>query len=125
MGFNLGNALAGAVTGFMETGNPWVGAAMGAAGAFGGSTNLGNVAGGLGNGAMGLLNAQSEGFQVAMYGEQLRHQEHMQFNSQAFNEMIDEKSENMREANTLRDVQMSQFRADNQIVKKFVQMIGE
>ncbi len=33
--------------------------------------------------------------------------------------------ENMREINTLRDVQMAQRKADNSITKKFIQSIAE
>jgi hypothetical protein len=87
--------------------------------------SLGNLAGAAGNGAMGLLNAQSEAFQVSMYGEQLQHQEQMQLVSQSFDEMMDQKSENMREQNTLRDVQMAQRKADNAITKKFIESITE
>jgi hypothetical protein len=49
----------------------------------------------------------------------------MQTQSQAFDEMMDEKSESMREVNTLRDVQMTQRKADNQITKKFIESITE
>jgi hypothetical protein len=58
-----------------------------------------------------------------MYSEQIRHDEQMQLQSQAFDEMIDQKSEQMREVNTLRDVQMQQRKADNDITKKFIQSI--
>ncbi|MHB8462649.1 MAG: hypothetical protein ACYDA1_08390 [Vulcanimicrobiaceae bacterium] len=92
----------------------------------------GSVVGGLfsaaGNGAqlgaMGGLNAQDEAFQTAMYAEQIRHQESMQMQSTVFNEMIDERSEKMREVNTLRDVQMAQTKADNAVTKKFIESIS-
>ena len=86
---------------------------------------LGNAAGDAGNAAMNALNAQSEGFQVGMYAQQLQHQEHMQMISQSFDEMMDQKSESMRESNTLRDVNMAQRKADNQITKKFIESITE
>jgi hypothetical protein len=60
-----------------------------------------------------------------MYAEQMRHQEQMQVQSQAFDEMMDEKAEQMREVNTLRDVQMQQRKADDQITKKYIQSITE
>jgi hypothetical protein len=38
--------------------------------------------------------------------------------------MMDEKAEQMREVNTLRDVQMVQRKEDNAITKKFIESIG-
>lgn len=87
--------------------------------------SLGNSAGTAGNAAMNALNAQSEMFQTGMYAQELMHDEHMQVISQSFDEMMDERSENMRQSNTLRDVDMAQRRADNAIVKKFVESITE
>jgi hypothetical protein len=54
------------------------------------------------------LNNSDELFQLGMYAQQIQHQEQMQVQSEAFDEMMDEKSEQMREVNTLRDVQMAQ-----------------
>lgn len=126
MSFNIISGLLSAGTGFLESGgNPLVAAGMGIAGATSGGSSAGNLAGSLGNGALGALDAQDEAFQIAMYGEQVRHQEQMQVQSQAFDEMIDEKSESMREINTLRDVQMAQRKADNAITKKFIESITE
>ena len=87
--------------------------------------NAGNAAGDAGNAAMNALAGQSEAFQVGMYAQQLMHQEHMQMISQSFDEMMDEKSESMRQQNTLRDVNMAQRKADNQITKKFIESITE
>jgi len=121
---NIVNALVGGAEGFLMSGGN-VGAALeGAVGMLPGTTAA-NMTGEIGNGALGALDAQSEAFQVSMYGEQVRHQERMQAQSQAFDEMIDEKSEQMREINTLRDVQMAQRKADNAITKKFIQSITE
>ncbi len=92
---------------------------------FTGSGGLGNAAGDAGDAAMGVLNAQSEVFQVGMYAQQLQHQEQMQIISQSFDEMMDQKSETMREQNTLRDVNMAQRKADNAITKKFIESITE
>lgn len=124
MSLNILNGLLSAGEGYVMTGNPLLAAGMGVAGAVTGTTS-GNLAGNLGNGAMGALDAQDESFQVMMYAEQMRHQEQMQVQSQAFDEMMDEKSEQMREVNTLRDVQMAQRKADNQITKKFIESITE
>ncbi len=124
MSFNILGGLLSAGEGYLMTGSPLMAAGMGLAGAAGGTTT-GNLAGGIGNTAIGALDAQDETFQVMMYGEQMRHQEQMQVQSEAFDEMMDEKSEQMREVNTLRDVQMAQRKADNDITKKFIQSITE
>jgi hypothetical protein len=125
MGFNIIGGLLSAGEGLlMSGGNPIAAAAMGVAGATsGGGVTAGNLAGAAGNAAIGALDAQDEAFQVGMYSEQIRHDEQMQLQSQAFDEMIDQKSEQMREVNTLRDVQMQQRKADNDITKKFIQSI--
>ena len=125
MGFNLINAAVSGVEGFLQSGgNPGAAVAMGVAGGLspGGAAAM---AGTVGNGAIGVMNAQQEAFQVAMYGEQIRHQEQMQLQSQSFDEMMDQKAESMREVNSLRDVQMAQRKADNAITKKFIQSITE
>lgn len=124
MGFNIGRGLISGITGILETGNPFAAAAMGIAGGLGGATG-GNIAGAAGNAALGAIDAQNEAFQVSMYGEEVRHQEQLQSQSQAFDDMMAEKSEQMREINTLRDVQMQQRKADNQITKKFIESITE
>jgi hypothetical protein len=89
------------------------------------SSGLGSIVGAGGNLAMSALDAQDEAFQISSYAEQMRHQEQMQTQSQAFDEMMDEKSEQMREVNTLRDVQMAQRKADNATTKKFIESITE
>jgi hypothetical protein len=125
MGFNIGSALLGGITGFLE-GGPIGAAAMGIAGGVsGGGATGGNLTGALGNAGLGVLDAQDEAFQLSMFAEQIHHQEQMQMQSEAFDEMMDEKSEQMREVNTLRDVQMQQRKADDQITKKFIESITE
>ncbi|HLI95490.1 MAG TPA: hypothetical protein VKT72_05295 [Candidatus Baltobacteraceae bacterium] len=124
MSISILNGLMSAGEAYLMTGNPMMAAGMGAMGALEPGTS-GNLAGNLGNGAMGALDAQDENFQVMMYAEEMRHQDQMQVQSEAFNEMMDEKSEQMREVNTLRDVQMAQRKADDGIVKKFVQSITD
>ncbi|MHB8140019.1 MAG: hypothetical protein ACYDHD_01975 [Vulcanimicrobiaceae bacterium] len=86
---------------------------------------VGGIAGGAQNAAMTGLNTQDELFQLGLYGEQMRHQETMQIQSTAFDEAMDERSENMREVNVLRDITMAQRKADDGIVRKFIQMIGQ
>jgi len=111
-----------------ETGNPFAAAGAGILGTVTGNNGggtAGNLTGNAGNGLIGALDAQDEMFQVGQYAEQIRHQEQMQLQSEAFDEMMDEKSEQMREVNTLRDVQMQQRKADDQITKKFIESITE
>ena len=95
--------IVGAATGFL-TGGP-VGAAIGgAAGAVGGTNNLTSTVGNLGNTAasgwqssiLAMQNLQNE--QNAIYSLQINQQ------ASQFNNMMDEKSEMMRESNALRDV---------------------
>ena len=125
MSFNLIGGLLNAGLGLLESGgNPLAAIGMGLAGGASGGVTAGNVTGAAGNGALGALNAGDEAFQLAMYGQQIRHQEQMQTQSEAFDEMMDEKSEQMREVNTLRDVQMVQRKEDNAITKKFIESIG-
>jgi hypothetical protein len=77
------------------------------------------------NAGMSTINGKDELFQLGMFAQQIQHQEQMQVQSEAFDEMMDEKSEQMREVNTLRDVQMAQRKADNGITKKFIESITE
>ncbi|MDQ6825913.1 MAG: hypothetical protein M3Z14_01765 [Candidatus Eremiobacteraeota bacterium] len=85
----------------------------------------GTVSGNVANAEMQGLNALQEQWQVDNYRQQIIHQQKMQQQTIAFDQMIDEKSEQMRETNALRDVQMEQRKADNQIAKKFIQSINE
>ncbi len=123
----LVNGLAGAATGFM-TGGP-LGAA---AGGIGGLAAGGGPSGG-GNLSPGTdptipisqqMNRAYELFNLGMQGEELRHQADMQIQSQQFNDVEDEKSEQMREVNSLRDVAMKQREADDKIVKEFIKSAG-
>lgn len=125
MNFNGSSAIGSGLSMFEMTGNPYIAAAAGVAGGLFGGQTAGNTLGGLGNAGLGGLNASDEAFQLYMYGEQIQHQEQMQVQSEAFDEMMDEKSEQMREVNTLRDVQMAQRKADNGITKKFIESITE
>ncbi len=86
-----------------------------------GSGLLGNAIGGaLGSGgignaensAMNALNTQDETFQLGMYASEVQNQEQLQMQSEAFDQMMDERSENMREVDTLRNVDMAQRKMD-------------
>jgi hypothetical protein len=99
-----------------------------------GSGLLGNAIGGaLGSGtagnaenaAMNAINAQDEGFQLSMYASEIQNQEQLQMQSEVFDQMMDERSENMREVDTLRNVDMAQRKMDDSITKKFIQSITE
>ena len=124
MSLNILGGITGALEGF-AMGGPVGAVAGGVGGAIAGGGGVAGLAGAAGNAQMGVLDAQQEAFQTAMYGEQIRHQEQMDLQSEAFDEMADERSETMREVNTLRDIDMEQRKADNQITKKFIQSIGE
>jgi hypothetical protein len=98
-----------------------------------GSTLLGGGPSGLGNiggsdptlAAQQALDQQYEWAQLGLNAENMRHQLQMQQQSQMFNEFQDERSEQMRESNVMRDVAMKQREADNAIVKEFVRTIKD
>jgi hypothetical protein len=92
--------------------------------AIGGAFGSG-VAGNTENAAMNALNAQDEGFQLSMYASEIQNQEQLQMQSEVFDQMMDERSENMREVDTLRNVDMAQRKMDDSITKKFIQSITE
>ncbi|MDP9018847.1 MAG: hypothetical protein M3N19_11070 [Candidatus Eremiobacteraeota bacterium] len=119
---NFINALAGGAVGFL-TGGP-VGAAAGLLGGLQGQ-NGNTTAGNLANAGASLLNQKSELDNLALMNENMRHQSMMQWQSMYFDEMMDEKSEKMREMNSLRDLDMEQRKADNQITKKFITSVTE
>jgi hypothetical protein len=77
------------------------------------------------NAQMNALNAQSENFQLGLYASQLANQEQLSLQSTMFDQMMDERSENMREVNTLRNVDMAERKADDDITKKFIQTITQ
>ena len=79
--------------------------------AIGGSLGSG-VAGNAQNAAMNALNTQDETFQLGMYSSEIQNQEQLQVQSEAFDQMMDERSENMREVDTLRNVDMAQRKMD-------------
>jgi len=91
--------------------------------------SLGGLFGGAGgaaeNGAMNALNSQDETFQLGMYASEVQNQEQLQVQSEVFDQMMDERSENMREIDTLRNVDMAQRKSDDSITKKFIQSITE
>ena len=87
---------------------------------------LGNgIGGGAQNAAMNALNSQEENFQLGMYASEIQNQEQLQMQSEVFDQMMDERSENMREVDTLRNVDMAQRKMDDSITKKFIQSITE
>jgi hypothetical protein len=78
--------------------------------AIGGALN--GAAGNAGNAAMNALNTQDETFQLGMYASEVQNQEQLQIQSEIFDQMMDERSENMREVDTLRNVDMAQRKMD-------------
>jgi len=129
MGLNLLNGGLGAITGLLTTGNPIGAIAGGVEGALqgGGPSGLGN----LGPQTDPTLPAQqaldqwAEWDQFALNLENVRHNSAMQWQSTMFNELQDEKTEQMREMNVMREVAMKQREADNSILKEFIRTIKD
>ena len=63
--------------------------------------------------------------QFALNLENMRHNSAMQWQSTMFNELEDEKTEQLREMNVMRDVAMKQREADNSILKEFIRTIKD
>jgi len=57
---------------------------------------FGGAAGSAENGAMNALNGQDESFQLGMYATEVQNQEQMQMQSEIFDQMMDERSDNVR-----------------------------
>ncbi len=126
---SIASGLEGGALGFLS-GGP-AGAAVGAVNGI--ATASANPAGGVNNiststdptvAAQQLLDQQYENTNFQLQAEELRHQTEMQIQSQQFNDVQDEKSEQMREMNTLRSVAMKQREADDKIVKEFIKTTG-
>ncbi|MEA2785625.1 MAG: hypothetical protein QOF71_1729 [Candidatus Eremiobacteraeota bacterium] len=122
MGFNLLSAVAGAAQGAAMGGNPITIGAGALAGGFGGTGA--STVGGFSNGAQNMVNGGYLAGTEALNAQQMMFQLQLQAQSQQFDEMTSERSELLRETNTLRDVAMQQRKADNQIVKEFIRSIG-
>ncbi len=121
MGFNVLGALAGAAQGAIF-GNPLsvgAGALTGGFGSSGAST-----AGGFSNATQNAVDGGYLAATEALNAQQMVFQLQLQAQSQQFDETTSERSELLREANTLRDVAMQQRKADNAIVKEFIRSIG-
>ena len=122
MGFNIMGALAGAAQGAAMGGNPLT---IGAGALTGGFASTGaSTVGGFSNSAQDLVNGGYLGATEALNAQQMVFQLQLQGQAQQFDEMTSERSELLRETNTLRDVAMQQRKADNQIVKEFIRSIG-
>jgi hypothetical protein len=125
MGFNLGGLLE--VGAGVAMANPaLIASGVGATIAGGGPSGLGNISGSDPTlAAQQALDQQYEWAQVGLNAENMRHQLEMQQQSLMFNEFQDERSEQMREMNLMRDVAMKQREADNAIVKEFLRTIKD
>lgn len=120
--------LEGAGVGFLEGGPP--GAAVGGLGGLVtgamSPAGLGNISSGT-DPTLPIAQGMDRAYEFAnlgLQGEELRHQYAMQMQSQQFNDVEDEKSEEMREMNTLRTVAMKQREADDKIVQEFIKTAG-
>ena len=86
---------------------------------------IGGLINGGSNAALSGLEGQSNMFQTGLMAQEMLGQEQLDAQSTAFDEAMNQMSENMREVNTLRDVQMAQRKADDGITKKFIQAISQ
>lgn len=86
---------------------------------------FGNASASAQNAEMNAINTQDENFQLGLYASEIANQEQLSLQSAMFDQMMDERSENMREINTLRNVDMAQRKADDDITKKFIQTITQ
>lgn len=86
---------------------------------------FGSASGTAQNAEMNAINTQDENFQLGLYASEIANQEQLSLQSTMFDQMMDERSENMREVNTLRNVDMAQRKADDDITKKFIQTITQ
>lgn len=121
------NGVLGTATG-MITGGPAAAAAQGLGGLVSGLTNSngGNINSGT-DPTVGLQQGMDRAYEyenLILQGQEMAHQTQMQIQSQQFNDVQDEKSEQMREMNTLRDVAMKQRESDDKIVKEFIKTAG-
>jgi hypothetical protein len=119
------SVLGGAASGFLLSGGNPLGAVIGGASAA--ATGSGSPLTGAGN----LTNGAWNTFEAGILGQQqLDNMNNAMFQLQlgeqasAFNNMLDEKSELMREGNALREVAMEQRKADIAITKEFIRSIG-
>lgn len=126
MGFNLGGLLQ--VGAGIALQNPaLIASGVGSTLSGGGPSGLGNISGS-GNPAIAAqqaLDQQYEWAQLGINAESMRHQLEIQQQSAMFNEFQDERSEQMREMNLMREVSMKQREADNSIVKEFLRTIKD
>jgi hypothetical protein len=128
MGFNLGGLIQGGVTGLV-TGGPIGGLAGAVAGGLsgGGPSGAGNIQPNQ-DPTLGLMQTADKGYEMAQLGlniENMRHNLDLQWQSTMFNEVEDEKTEQMREMNVLRDVAMKQREADVAVLKEFIRTIKD
>jgi hypothetical protein len=129
MGLNIGGAIAGGLTGLAEGLNPISGIAGAVAGAFSGKgpSGAGNIEANKDPSLAAMQNADKayEWAQLGLNVENMRHNLDLQWQSTMFNEVEDEKSEQLRELNVLRDVAMKQREADVAILKEFIRSIKD
>lgn len=84
---------------------------------------IGSIGGAASSAALGGAETAFLAAQTGQEIQQMAFQTQLNAQATAFNETMDEKSEVMRESNTLRDVAMEQRKADMQITKEFIRSI--
>ncbi len=129
MGFNIGGALMGGLTGLLTSGNPVAGVAGAVQGGLssGGPSGAGNIQANQDPTLAAMQDADKayEWAQLGLNVENMRHNLDLQWQSTMFNEVEDEKTEQMREMNVLRDVAMKQREADIGVLKEFIRSIKD
>ncbi|HMD03603.1 MAG TPA: hypothetical protein VKG44_11620 [Candidatus Baltobacteraceae bacterium] len=129
MAFNILNGILNGGLTLLTTGNPVAAVANAVT-----STVTPGTAGNGGNiapntdptiAAQQQLDQAYEWAQLGLNAENMRHNLDMEWQSTLFNEAEDEKTEQMREMNTLRDVAMKQREADISILKEFIKTVKD
>jgi hypothetical protein len=125
---NILGALGGAATGFLTAGP--IGAALGGLEggiSGGGPSGAGNIQPSTDStlAQQQILDQGYEQAQVVLNAENMRHNLAMEWQSTMFNEAEDEKSEQLRQMNVLRDVAMKQREADIGILKEFIKTVKD
>jgi hypothetical protein len=125
-GFNVTNILSGILAAAQGAGaGNWTQAFSGAGSVLtGGATTPVNNAGAIGNAQTGAWQSGVLSTQDQMNKDNAYFNLAMQAQSSDYDNMMSERSELMRESNTLRDVAMEQRKADNKITNDFIKSIG-
>ena len=76
------------------------------------------------NGLLEGAYQQNQTYEAGLEISQMQNQEQLDTQSMIFNEAMDERSENMHEINTLRNISQAQDKANDDVTKKFISEIS-